>query len=135
MPHLQFELNLRPPAEEKRRFAEAMVQHFARIMDTGTDHIGITFRCHDADDLVFGRAEQPTRGIAFLDADIRRGRTPDQKRRLALAAIEELNRFWKIPKRSVYVIYTEHDGEHFQLEERVLASWSAGEDPLGDPPR
>jgi hypothetical protein len=30
----------------------------------------------------------------------------------------------------VYVIYTEHDGEHFQLEDKVLPSWSPGEDPL-----
>jgi hypothetical protein len=32
----------------------------------------------------------------------------------------------------VYVIFTEHDGEHFQLSDRVLPSWSSGEDPLRD---
>jgi phenylpyruvate tautomerase PptA (4-oxalocrotonate tautomerase family) len=131
MPHLQFELNFTPPALEKRRFAEAVVNHFATIMDTGTDHIGITFRCYAEGDLVFGRADRPQEGIAFLDADIRRGRTADQKRRLALAVMQELEGTWRVPKRSVYVIYTEHDGENFQLEDRVLPSWSSGEDPLG----
>ncbi|WP_242342515.1 tautomerase family protein [Anaeromyxobacter terrae] len=130
MPHLSFDLNFAPTAEEKRRFAEAVVGHFARVMDTGTDHIGITLRSYGRDDLVFGRAEQPERGIAFLDADIRRGRTADQKRRLALAIMDELERTWRVPKRSVYVVYTEHDGENFQLEDRVLPSWSEGEDPL-----
>jgi phenylpyruvate tautomerase PptA (4-oxalocrotonate tautomerase family) len=130
MPHLSFDLNFSPTPEEKRRFAEAVVGHFAKIMDTGTDHIGITFRAYGREDLVFGRAERPEKGIAFLDADIRRGRTADQKRRLALAVMDELEKTWRVQKRSVYVVFTEHDGENFQLDDRVLPSWREGEDPL-----
>jgi phenylpyruvate tautomerase PptA (4-oxalocrotonate tautomerase family) len=130
MPHLQLDLNFTPSAAEKRRFGSAIVAHFARIMDTGTDHIAVTLRSYGRDDLVFGRAERPGEGIAFLDADIRRGRTADQKRRLALAVMDELHQTWNVPKRNVYVIITEHDGENFQLEDRVLPSWSEGEDPL-----
>jgi phenylpyruvate tautomerase PptA (4-oxalocrotonate tautomerase family) len=132
MPHLQFELNFAPPAEERRRFAAAVVHHFSTVMDTGTDHIGVTIRAYGKDDLTFGRAERPEQGIAFLNADIRRGRTADQKRRLALAIMGELEKTWGVPKRSVYVIYTEHDGENFQMDDRVLPSWSEGEDPLAD---
>ena len=135
MPHLQFDLNFAPTAREKSRFARAVVRHFAGIMDTGTDHIAITFRCYRRGDLVFGRAERPAKGIAFLDADIRTGRTPEQKRRLALAIMGELEKTWGVPTRSVYVVYTEHDGESFQLDDRVLPSWSSGEDPLAGPPR
>ncbi len=47
--------------------------HFATIMSTGTDHIGITFRCYQHDDLVFGRAGDDGQ-IVFLNADIRLGR-------------------------------------------------------------
>jgi phenylpyruvate tautomerase PptA (4-oxalocrotonate tautomerase family) len=133
MPHLQFELNFTPTADEKRRFARAVVDHFARVMDTGTDHVGVTIRCYGPDDLHFGRAEQPGSRIAFLNADIRNGRTADQRRRLALAIIDELSRALRVPRRSVYVIYTEHDGESFQLEEKVLPSWTPGEDPLAPP--
>ena len=132
MPHLQFELNFAPPPAERRRLADAVVRHFSTIMDTGTDHIGVTVRAYGRDDLVFGRAEQPDQGIVFLDADIRRGRTADQKRRLALAIMRELEAIWRVPTRSVYVVYTEHDGENFQLDDRVLPSWSEGEDPLAD---
>jgi phenylpyruvate tautomerase PptA (4-oxalocrotonate tautomerase family) len=130
MPHLQFELSVPASAEQKRAFAEAVIAHFARVMDTGTDHIAVTLRCYGASDLTFKRAERPEDGIAFLNADIRRGRTAEQKRRLALAIIDELHRTWGIPKKAIYVVYTEHDGENFQLEERVLPSWSSGEDPL-----
>ena len=77
MPHLQFEFNFTPERGEKSAFADAVRNHFATIMSTGTDHIGITFRCYTQVDLVFGRAGEGP--IAFLNADIRLGRTADQK--------------------------------------------------------
>jgi len=131
MPHLQFELNFTPPPAEKQAFAAAAKQHFAEIMSTGTDHIGITFRCYAEGDLVFGRAGDEG-SIVFLNADIRLGRSAEQKRRLTLAILTELQRRWEIPEEHVYVIYTEHDGPDFQLSDRVLPSWRTGEDPLHD---
>jgi phenylpyruvate tautomerase PptA (4-oxalocrotonate tautomerase family) len=132
MPHLRFELNFAPRADQKRRFAAAVVKHFSEIMDTGTDHIAVSLRSCGRSDLVFGRAGGTSGRIALLNADIRLGRTKEQKRRLALTVMGELERIWGIPQKSVYVVYTEHDGEHFQLSDRVLPSWSAGEDPLAD---
>lgn len=131
MPHLAFDLNFTPPPEARRRLGHAVVKRFSEIMETGTDHVGVIVRCHSRDDLVFGRAG-PDGDVAFVNADVRLGRTSDQKRRLALAFIDEVHAALGVPKRAVYVVYTEHDGEHFQLEERVLPSWSAGEDPLAD---
>ena len=130
MPHLQFEFNFTPERSEKTAFADAVRNHFATIMSTGTDHIGITFRCYQQDDLVFGRARGGP--IAFLNADIRLGRTPDQKRRLALAIMTEIGTRWGMAKESIYIVYTEHDGPDFQLSDRVLPSWRTGEDPLND---
>jgi phenylpyruvate tautomerase PptA (4-oxalocrotonate tautomerase family) len=133
MPHLQFEMNFPADAGEKKRFAGAVVRRFSEIMDTGTDHIGITIRTFARDDMTFGRAAEADGRIVFMNADIRVGRTREQKRRLALAVMGEIEQAWGVPQRSAYVIYTEHDGEHFQLSDRVLPSWTAGEDPLADP--
>jgi phenylpyruvate tautomerase PptA (4-oxalocrotonate tautomerase family) len=130
MPHLQFELNFPVTKEEKGRFARAIVGHFSRIMDTGTDHIGITLRTYAPEDLVFGRAAPSGGRTAFVNADIRTGRTKEQKRKLALAFIDEIASTWGIAREAVYVIYTERDGEGFQLSDRVLPSWTPGEDPL-----
>lgn len=132
MPHLQFEMNFPATASDKSAFADRVKALFAEIMDTGTDHIGITLRAHGGNDLFFGRALDPTQGIVFLNADIRDGRSAQQKRRLALAIIDELHQRWRVPKESVYIIYTERPGEHFQLSDRVLPNWSQGEDPLAD---
>jgi len=130
MPHLAFHLDFTPPAEERQRFAAAVVRHFADAMDTGTDHVGVSIATCARGDLVFGRAEQPVRGIAFLDADIRLGRTREQKRRFSLAVMAELERSFGVPQRNVYVVFTEHDGENFHMDDRVLPSWTPGEDPL-----
>jgi len=134
MPHLQFELNFAPSAAEKRAFAEAVVRHFSEIMDTGTDHIAVTLRTFAPEDLSFGRAAASGGRTAFVNADIRLGRTLDQKRRLSLAYVGELASRFGLAPEAVYVILTEHDGHHFQLSDRVLPSWSAGEDPLADAP-
>ena len=132
MPHLQFEMNFAIPEEEKKGFAEQVKEHFAAVMDTGTDHIAVTIRCYGKHDLAFGRAADPAAGIAFVNADIRGGRTGEQKRRLSLAFIDAIHRRFQVPKANMYVILTEHAGEHFQLHDRVLPGWSEGEDPLAD---
>jgi phenylpyruvate tautomerase PptA (4-oxalocrotonate tautomerase family) len=129
MPHLAFDLNFTPPAGTRRALAAAVVKRFSEIMDTGTDHVGVIVRCHANEDLTFGRAG-PDGRVVFVNADIRAGRTKDQKRRLALAFIDEAGRAFDVPRKAIYVVYTEHDGEHFQLEEKVLPSWTVGEDPL-----
>ncbi len=129
MPHLAFDLNFTPAPDARRDLAAAVVRRFSEIMETGTDHVGIVIRCHAREDMAFGRAG-PGGAIAFVNADIRLGRTKETKRRLALAFIDETRRALGVPKKAVYVVYTEHDGEHFQLEEKVLPTWTAGEDPL-----
>ncbi len=130
MPHLRFDLNFDATAGEKTRFANAIIRHFSEIMDTGTDHVGVVLRCAGRGDLVFGRAAESDGRVVFLDADIRLGRSSGQKRRLALAIMGEVESTWGVSPRSVYVVFTEHDGENFQLSDRVLPSWSPGEDPL-----
>lgn len=132
MPHLQFEMNFSASDVDKRAFAEKVKTLFAEIMDTGTDHIAITLRGYSGNDLYFGRAVNPGAGIVFLNADIRLGRTAEQKRRLALAIIAEIHQRWQVPRESIYIIYTERQGELFQLSDRVLPNWSSGEDPLAD---
>lgn len=132
MPHLQFELNFRVADNEKRSFADRITRLFADIMDTGTDHTAVTIRCFATHDLSFGHATAADDGIAFVNADIRDGRTTEQKRRLSLACIDELGQRFGVPGQNVYVVLTEHPGEHFQLHDRVLPTWAEGDDPLAD---
>lgn len=124
MPHLQFEVSETLPADEVESFADWVTDRYSEVMDTGTGHVGVTVR--EGVSLAMGRAAtgEP---IAFLNADIRAGRRFEQRRELAVSVIEELHGRWDVPTQNVYVVYTEHPGEDFHLEEGALSSWSAEE--------
>jgi len=132
MPHLQFEFNFAADAENKQKFSSKIMNHFSEIMDTGTDHIGVTIREFQNNGLFLGRVKNPDELIAFVNADIREGRLYEQRRKLALAFMKEINELFDVPLFNMYVIFTEHKGEDFHLYERALKSWKEGEDPLND---
>jgi len=132
MPHLQFEFNFPLAEEDQRAFAEDVKRLFATVMDTGTDHIAVTLRSYPRYSLALGRATRAEDGIVFVNADIRSGRSPEQKRQLSLGFMAAVHARWDVPLQNMYVILSEHPGEHFQLHDRVLAGWSVGEDPLAD---
>jgi len=130
MPHLQFEINRHIPDATKVELAERVRQLFAEVMDTGTDHISISIHECGTHDLSLGRVQDPEKGIVLVDADLRIGRTLDQRRTLALGFIALLQELLQIPPEHVYLTFTEHPGEDFHLSDRVLANWQQDEDPL-----
>ena len=132
MPHLQFEINQPLLDADKIAFAAQVRQLFSEIMDTGTDHISISIREFGTHNLSIGRVTEPERGIALVNADIREGRTMEQRRRLTLGFMDLLHQQLNIPKKHMYVTLTEHKGEDFHLLEKYLAGWQEGEDPLAD---
>lgn len=132
MPHLQFEINRSLEDSAKQAFAGQVRRLFSEVMDTGTDHISISIREFPTHNLSIGRAREPEKGVALVNADIRQGRTLDQRRRLCLGFMDLLEKTWGIPKEQMYVTLTEHKGEDFHLLEKFLASWQEGEDPLAD---
>ena len=132
MPHLQFEINQNITDEAKIAIAEQVRHLFSDVMDTGTDHISISIREFNTYNLSLGRVKVPEKGIALVNADIRQGRTMEQRRSLALGFMDLLNKDLNIPKEHIYVTLTEHKGEDFHLHDRYLANWQTGEEPLAD---
>mgnify|MGYP000843843047 CR=1 FL=1 len=132
MPHLQFEINRSLEDADKISFAGQVRQLFSEVMDTGTDHISISIREFGTHNLAIGRVKDPEKGVAVVNADIREGRTIQQRRALTLGFMDLLSKTWGIPKEHMYVTLTEHKGEDFHLLERYLASWQEEEDPLVD---
>jgi phenylpyruvate tautomerase PptA (4-oxalocrotonate tautomerase family) len=124
MPHLQFEVSGPLDGGAVEPFAEWTTELYADVMETGTGHVCVTVR--DGARLSLGRAGtgEP---VAVLNADIRAGRSADQRRALAEAVIKTLGERWGVPAENVYVVYTEHPGEDFHLDEGRLDSWSDSE--------
>jgi 5-carboxymethyl-2-hydroxymuconate isomerase len=131
MPHLQLEVTESLMDDQIRSFAGWLTDRYAAVMDTGTAHVGVTVR-EDAS-LAMGRADADA-PVAFLNADIRAGRSAEQRRTLAGEVIEELHDRWAIPAANVYVVFTEHPGEDFHLVEGPLSSWSDAEATGADEP-
>ena len=132
MPHLQFDINRQASSEQKVAFAKQVRSLFSEVMGTGTDHISISVREFGTYNLFIGRVVNQEEGIALVNADIREGRDLTQRRMLALGFMEIINDIWRIPPQNAYVTFTEHKGEDFHLQERYLASWREGENPLVD---
>ena len=130
MPHLQVEINRTVDDAVKIEIASRFKHLFSEIMGTGTDHISTSIREFGTYNLDIGRVKDHTAGVALVDADIREGRSIDQRRQLALGFMQALNELLQIPREQMYVTFTEHKGEDFHLKERYLASWEEGEDPL-----
>jgi phenylpyruvate tautomerase PptA (4-oxalocrotonate tautomerase family) len=132
MPHIQIDINKTLNVADKKNLAREVNAVFAEVMATGTDHISLSLREFDTWNLSLGRVSNPEAGVALVNADIRAGRSLQQRRSLALGIINVLNRLLGIPPSHMYVTLTEHPGEDFHLYERYLASWQPGENPLHD---
>ncbi len=132
MPHLQFEINKSMSDTQKIDFAGQVRQLFSEIMDTGTDHISISIREFGTYNISIGRVKEPEKGVALVNADIREGRTMQQRRTLTLGFMDLLHKTMDIPLANIYVTLTEHKGEDFHLIEKYLSGWQEGEDPLAD---
>lgn len=123
MPHLRFEVT-EPLDGSVEPFAEWAADLYAEVMDTGTGHVAVTVREEATLSLGRAGADEP---VAVLNADVRAGRSADQRRDLAVAVIEQLGERWGVPAENVYVVYTEHPGEDFHLQEGTLDAWTADE--------
>jgi phenylpyruvate tautomerase PptA (4-oxalocrotonate tautomerase family) len=128
MPHLQFEVSEPLADDVVDAFVERVTALFAEHMDTGTGHVAVTVR--DDSRVALGRAGESD-PVAVLNADIRVGRSAEQRRALAADSIGALDDRFGVPPANCYVVYTEHPGADFHLDEGPLDSWDAAEDADG----
>jgi len=124
MPQLQFDLTDAADRETKLVLADWATERYADVMEMGTGHVAVAIR--ERDDGALGRV--PADGdVGLLNADVRAGRSAEQRRTFATAVIERLEAVFGIPAEHCYVVYTEHAGEDFVLSKGPLGSWDASE--------
>ncbi|MFB6299455.1 MAG: tautomerase [Halobacteriales archaeon] len=125
MPHLQFDTTVECSPNSRRSFIETVADLFAQHMDTGTDHIAVTFRSHDAGAMWIGRSVDGP--VLVLDADIRRGRSFDRRRSFGLAVMDQAIERFGIPEPNLKVTFTEHDGNQMMGYDRIGTPWTDDE--------
>lgn len=126
MPHLRFETTVDLVPAEKREFADDVTELYAERMETGTGHVAVTIRALEDGEFFLGRLE-PDAAAVMLNADVRAGRTDEQKRSFVLGAFDVAHERWNVPTENMYAVLTEHAGEEFHEYGRTLSSWVGDE--------
>jgi len=87
-----YSLNLILSSKRKKRrhLQKVIMDKFSEIMDTTTGHIAITIREYKSGNLQLGRVKDINEKMAFVNADIREGRTYEKRRMLAVAFMDEI---------------------------------------------
>ena len=128
MPHLQFEINKKLEKKSKQEFIIFIEKNFSKIMQTGTDHIAITIREFEKENVSLGRVKNNDH-VCLMNLDIRLGRTKKQKLELVKTFIAGVEKFFEINKNNQYVTFTNHQGIEFNFYEKSLSNWVKNDDP------
>ena len=128
MPHLQFEINKCVNNVTKQKFVIFIEKSFSRIMQTGTDHIAISVREYEKENLSLGRANKSDH-VCLMNLDIRIGRSKEQKIELIKTFVTGVEKFFNIKKVNQYVTLTNHPGNEFNFYEKSLQNWVKDDDP------
>lgn len=128
MPHLQFDTNLKISEQKKKDFINHVVLSFSKIMQTGLDHIAVSFRETSKNSVFLGRSVD--KDIILMNLDIRAGRKSSQKRDLALNYMNAAQKILGIDFKNQYLTFTSHNGEDFNLHEKSLSGWTKNDKPI-----
>ena len=126
MPHLQFEINKKLKKNCKQKFIAFIEESFSKIMQTGTDHIAITLRELEKENISLGRVHKNDT-LCLLNLDIRSGRSKKQKIELVKTFMHGVEKFLKINKNNQYITFTNHKGIEFNFYEKSLSDWVKSE--------
>ena len=128
MPHLQFDINKKLEKKSKQEFIIFIEKNFSKVMQTGTDHIAITLRELEKENVSLGRAKNNGH-VCLMNLDIRLGRTKKQKLELVKTFIIGVERIFGINRNNQYVTFTNHKGIEFNFYEKSLSNWVKNDDP------
>jgi len=127
MPYLQLDVPRRYSAEVKQRLAEELAVIFARMMQTARHKVVVAFR-ELPDGSVWRCGEGAPELAAVLTCDIRRGRPPEQRARLAEALIHACSAALDLRAESLSVQFSQHAGDEvFRLGQGLGSEWTPAE--------
>ena len=120
MPYLQLDVPEHYPVEVKRDLARRLGDLYARIMQTTPDMVRVAFRELGEGGVWHCGAGEPE-PAACISCDVRRGRPPEQRAKLAQALIDACVETLG-PRNDIIVEFTQHPGD----ESFGAGSWGWG---------
>lgn len=128
MPYLQIDVPNRYPESLKRQLAGRLGEIYSELMQADVRRVSIAIR-----ELADGGIWRCTGGdpyqAALLMCDIRRGRPPEQRARLAEALVAACVELLGLRVDQINVEFTQHDGDEMfhPMLGGLSADWAAGE--------
>ena len=110
MPYLQIDVPQHYPVEVKRDLARRLGDQYARIMQTTPDMVEVSFRELGEGGVWHCGAGHPE-PAACISCDVRRGRPPEQRAKLARAFVDACAETLGLRKDSFLVEFTQHPGD------------------------
>jgi phenylpyruvate tautomerase PptA (4-oxalocrotonate tautomerase family) len=127
MPYLQLDVPNHYPVEVKRDLARRLGDQYARIMQTTPDMVTVAFRELGEGDVWRCSAGEPE-PAAQLSCDIRRGRPPEQRAKLAQALVDTCVETLGLRSDRLMVEFTQHPGDEIYNHGRGWAAdWTPAE--------
>ena len=131
MPHIQFDINKKVNISKKKEFLIKVESIFSKIMETGNEHIAISFRELSKNSIKLGRTNF-SEHVCLINLDIRKGRSQLQKRKLVLHYMNLVKEYFDVKVTNQYATITDHNGEDFNLYEKNLADWKKDDKPISN---
>jgi phenylpyruvate tautomerase PptA (4-oxalocrotonate tautomerase family) len=126
MPYLQFDVAAKVPVATKRRMAQQAILRYAEIMQTAPAMVNVGFRELGADNLWHLVDGELVPGLIIM-CDIRRGRPPEQRARLAEAlralAVAEIG----VAPEHVVIEFTQHTADEMHRVTGWGREWTGAE--------
>jgi phenylpyruvate tautomerase PptA (4-oxalocrotonate tautomerase family) len=116
MPHLQLDVPAHYPVPVKRELARRLGDLYGEIMETTPDMVDVTLR-ELGEGGVWRCGDNPT-PAAVLSCDIRRGRSPEQRAKLAEAFVDACVEILGLVPTAMTVEFSQHPGD--EIYRKVL---------------
>jgi phenylpyruvate tautomerase PptA (4-oxalocrotonate tautomerase family) len=126
MPYLQLDIPRSYPSEVKRALAGELAGIYADIMETKAEKVVVAVR--ELGEGSMWRGENPCVPASVLKCDIRRGRPPEVRARLAEFLVDRCAKRLGFEPRYLTVEFTQHPGDDFYRPgSGFISDWSPAE--------
>jgi phenylpyruvate tautomerase PptA (4-oxalocrotonate tautomerase family) len=127
VPYVHLDLPLPVTPDDRAEIATRLAHAYARVMQTNPERVTVAFRELGDNGVVRIGPDGELETVIMVNCDIRRGRSPEQRKRLgdAVAAVLEDALGW--PPRRTILEFTEHAGNDVWRSTGLGTDWSPAE--------
>ena len=127
MPYLHLDLPLAVAPDERAEIAGRLARLYADVMETNPERVTVAFRELGENGVLHTSPDGTVETVLMVQADIRRGRPPEQRARLGEAVAWLLGEVLDWPVSRIVIEFTQHSGDEFWRDGGLSADWTPAE--------